>query len=158
MVVEGLGLDSDEELEVDSDLEDNFVELAGGHAVEDEDTDQAQETHQPDHPDRMQQANSREMLAQDKVLMIERFLYGDNERERQGDRGTATDDNSDDEQFSEPDEATILNRQFEKVNTGRADLCLFCFDGLKTLLLFPYNYNRLYWSNNQNNNIKLFTN
>ncbi|THD20543.1 hypothetical protein D915_008721, partial [Fasciola hepatica] len=112
MVVEGLGIDSDDEIEVDSDLEDNFVEIAGGHTVEDEDTDEPDGTRQKIDSDRVRYANPREVLAQDKVLMMERFLYGDNERDRQDEHETGTEGDSDDE----PGEATVLNRQFEKVN------------------------------------------
>ncbi|VDP90073.1 unnamed protein product [Echinostoma caproni] len=112
MVVEGLGLDSDEEEEIEeqSELEDNFVELAGGHALEDKDTDEA-----VNDSDRPRQINPRDVLGQDKVLMMERFLFGDNERDWSTMQETDSDEDSDDEQFDDPDDATILNRQFEKL-------------------------------------------
>ncbi|KAF6777769.1 Low temperature viability protein [Paragonimus kellicotti] len=108
-IPDDLLLNSDVEDESEgSELVDNFVELAGGHTVHDTDEDDPA-------VDRAKlnttsSSDLKDLLGKDKVLMMERFLYGDNVR---GDGDSVTDDS--DEDCRNPDDATVLNRQFEKL-------------------------------------------
>ncbi|KAF7233821.1 Low temperature viability protein, partial [Paragonimus skrjabini miyazakii] len=110
-IPEGLLLNSDVEDESEgSELVDNFVELAGGHTVHDTDEDDPA-------VDRTKINNTsssalKDLLSKDKMLMMERFLYGDNAR-GDDDGDNMTDDSSED--CGNPDDATVLNRQFEKL-------------------------------------------
>ncbi|KAA3673514.1 uncharacterized protein DEA37_0001451 [Paragonimus westermani] len=110
-IPEGLLLNSDVEDESEgSELVDNFVELAGGHTVHDKDEEDSavgRTNLNANSPSAL-----KDMLGKDKVLMMERFLYGDNVR-RDDDDDYMTDDSGED--CGNPDDATVLNRQFEKL-------------------------------------------
>ncbi|GAA29379.2 protein LTV1, partial [Clonorchis sinensis] len=109
-IPEGLGLNSDsDDIDVTSDLEDNFVELAGGSAVKYKESGDEASEEEDEQPENLPALT--DMFPQNKVLMMERFLYGDNERER----SSGSDSSGDDEAFENPDDATVLNRQFEKL-------------------------------------------
>ncbi|KAF5400363.1 Low temperature viability protein [Paragonimus heterotremus] len=110
-IPEGLLLNSDVEDESEeSELVDNFVELAGGHTVHD--TDEDDPAVDRVQPNTTSSSALKDLLGKDKVLMMERFLYGDNVKD-DGDDDNVTDDS--DEDYGNPDDATVLNRQFEKL-------------------------------------------
>lgn len=109
-IPEGLGLNSDsDDIDVTSDLEDNFVELAGGSAVKDKKSGDEASEEEDEQPENLPALT--DMFPQNKVIMMERFLYGANERHR----NSGSDSSGDDEAFGNPDDATVLNRQFEKL-------------------------------------------
>ncbi|CAL8105631.1 unnamed protein product [Calicophoron daubneyi] len=107
-VPDDLGLNSDaEQLSEYSEIEDDFIELAGGHKVVDSEevcgeNGDLEADGQAKHP--------RDLLPKDKVLMMERFLYGDNEQNVSEEELTSSS-----EDLEYPDEETIDSRQFEKL-------------------------------------------
>ncbi|CAH8447194.1 unnamed protein product [Dicrocoelium dendriticum] len=109
---EGFDLPSDLEDE-STELEDNFVEIAGGKPVLCGDSDEADDTkHEvPRHIG----ASSRDKLSQDKVLMMERFLYGDNVGDQEHAAFPDASDESSPEWFADMDDNAALNYQFEKL-------------------------------------------
>lgn len=109
---EGFDLPSDLEDE-STELEDNFVEIAGGKPVICGDSDEADDTkHEvPRHIG----ASSRDKLSQDKVLMMERFLYGDNVGDQEHAAFPDASDESSPEWFADMDDNAALNYQFEKL-------------------------------------------
>lgn len=94
--------DEDHRLDDLSDLEDNFVELAGGAVtkLDDEDDDGVAKT--ADSP-----AKLRKTFPEDKVLMMERFLYGE--------RQSYSDDDDDDEGDECKSAKSAEDREFLKV-------------------------------------------
>ncbi|CAH8459069.1 unnamed protein product [Schistosoma turkestanicum] len=120
-IVSDLNMDSEaESFDTESELEDNFVELAGGHVIkssetddDDNDTKMVENTHSLN-------ANITETdisrVSKDKVALMERFLYGTNENS--GDTRSSSSfgqltGNSEVNDY--PDDSTVLNKEFEKL-------------------------------------------
>ncbi|VDQ05664.1 unnamed protein product [Trichobilharzia regenti] len=117
--VSDLNMDSDaESFDMESEIEDNFVELAGGHAVKDSETESEEgensKTAENNKPviDAKPIETDMSKLSRDKVSLMERFLYGTNERSANTSSSYPPDNSSEDDY---PDDATIMNREFEKV-------------------------------------------
>lgn len=91
-----------------SELEDNFVEIAGGEPVRD-DSDEAQSGAS------QCAISSQGNLPHNKVLMMERFLYGDNEGDQEPVSFPDASDASSLEWFADTDDSAALDRQFEKL-------------------------------------------
>ncbi|CAH8834170.1 unnamed protein product [Trichobilharzia szidati] len=117
--VSDLNMDSDaESIDMESEIEDNFVELAGGHAVKDSETEseegensKAAENNKPVVDEKPIETDMSK-LSRDKVSLMERFLYGTNERSANTSSSCPPDNSSDDDY---PDDATIMNKEFEKL-------------------------------------------
>ncbi|KAK4473474.1 hypothetical protein MN116_002840 [Schistosoma mekongi] len=112
-IVGDLNMDSEaESFDTESELEDNFVELAGGNVVkssetDDDDTNIVENSLVNEDP--TQTDISR--IPKDKVALMERFLYGINENPVDIPGSGYTNCGVNDY----PDETAILNREFEKL-------------------------------------------
>lgn len=116
-IISDLNMDSEaESFDTESELEDNFVELAGGHSVKSSETDSDDAKVAGDSNSLNAKATETDIsrLSKDKVALMERFLYGANENSDitisssgQFTKGYGIDDY--------PDDSTSLNKEFEKV-------------------------------------------
>ncbi|CAH8464798.1 unnamed protein product [Heterobilharzia americana] len=114
-VFSDLNMESEaESFDDESEIEDNFVELAGGHTVktsetDDEDPKAAMTRH---FVNEKPAETDISRLSKDKVSLMERFLYGTNESSTDISCSDVVDNSS---KGDYPDDATILNREFEKL-------------------------------------------
>ncbi|CAI2725392.1 unnamed protein product [Schistosoma spindalis] len=116
--VSDLNMDSEaESFDTESELEDNFVELAGGHSVKssENDSDDAKVAGNSNPLNAKATETDISRVSKDKVALMERFLYGANENSEditisssgQFTKGYGIDDYLDD--------STSLNKEFEKL-------------------------------------------
>ncbi|KAH8849999.1 hypothetical protein KSF78_0000371 [Schistosoma japonicum] len=112
-IVDDLNMDSEaESFDTESELEDNFVELAGGNAVKSSGTDEDC-TNMVENSVVNEEPTQTDIsrISKDKVALMERFLYGINENPVDVSGSGYTNCGVNDY----PDETAILNREFEKL-------------------------------------------
>ncbi|CAH8438474.1 unnamed protein product [Schistosoma rodhaini] len=117
-IISDLNMDSEaESFDTESELEDNFVELAGGHSVKSSeiDSDNAKEPGDTNSLNAKATETDISRVSKDKVALMERFLYGANENSEDittSSSGQFTKDYGIDD-YS--DDSTSLNKEFEKL-------------------------------------------
>ncbi|CAH8488930.1 unnamed protein product [Schistosoma rodhaini] len=117
-IISDLNMDSEaESFDTGSELEDNFVELAGGHSVKSSeiDSDNAKVAGDTNSLNAKATETDISRVSKDKVALMERFLYGANENSEDittSSSGQFTKDYGIDD-YS--DDSTSLNKEFEKL-------------------------------------------